>query len=378
MRNIALALGLMTIFSNPALAQESTETLREALSAIPASDGTTLPPIQAYYFDVQAWLSNGREEASVASLNRLAFATQIEPLQRFDLNMLKSWNEKAGVPIKDIKYLAGFGEPPRSVTLWGLKDETAVGGLMTKLKQHDFAEVRGDIAGVLGNGGVEGKMDLRKADPANPWRGPVGKTYFIKQQDSNVIQAASPETMNALSAPKHTMADALFVVPALDGLHGVLRDSADKIIQAVVISPSIGLSERASTGLVTQQPSTPDQVRDGPTIERDGLPYYLGGIIADVQGTRAGLVVSLTYPNCDMAEQAVEYLKANAVAFKAAGIDADVAGQSATVLKPFCAAVVKFYTTANGRTANPLLSRVMESYMRRDPQLLRIAEEDQN
>ncbi|WLS05004.1 hypothetical protein [Shinella oryzae] len=376
MRNIALAMGLMAACSNQALAKDGTQTLREALSAIPESGGTTLAPMLAYFFDVKAWRGNGNEVPSLASLIRLALAAQIEPLQRLDSNMLSVWTQKAGVPFADIDYFVGFGERPSFVTMWGLKDETAADGLLTKLKQMDFAEVPGGIPGIFGNGGVEVKMDLRKADPLNPWRGAQVRTYFIKQLGSKLVQASSPETMIALSAPKHTMADAPFVAPALHGLRRTLTDSDNKIIQAVVISPSIGLSARAPAGLVTQQPATADELRDGPTTKRGGLPYYLGGIIADVQGKRPGMTVSLTYSNCDMAEQAVEYLKASAVAFKEARIDADVAGQSVKASQSLCAAIVTFDTTSNDQTANPLLTHFMESHMRRDLQLLRIAEEE--
>ncbi|MCJ8151768.1 hypothetical protein [Shinella sedimenti] len=376
MRKIALAIGLMAVFSNQALAKDSTQSLREALSAIPESGGTTLAPMLAYFFDVQAWRDNGKEVPSLASLNRLALAVQIEPLQRLDLNMLSNWTQKAGVRFADIEYFVGFGEQPRLVTLWGLKDETAADGLLTKLKKMDFAEVPGGIPGLLGNGGIEGKMDLRKADPFNPWRGFQGKAYYVKPFGSKLVQASSPETMIALSAPKQTMADAPYVAPALDGLKGALTGSEDKIIQAVVISPSIGLSARAPAGLVTQQPATADELRDGPTTKSDGLPHYLGGLMADVQRKRPGMVVSLTYSNCEMAEQAIKYLKASAVAFEASGIDAEIAGALVTASKPFCAATVTFDTTADGQSANPLLSRVMESYMRRDLQLLRIAEEE--
>lgn len=373
MRLIPLSLVLLAGTAFAAQAQDNTETLRTALDHMPEMLLTNPDPMQVYFFDVQAWLGLSAGEPTSAGMMRLSIAQNIEALGVLNYGGLGTWDEKAGIPLDQISYFAGFGQPPLRISYWGFDSDAAALQLIENLGQRDFVAVDAAIDGILGNG-EPNFTNLANRDPANPWLGPIGKSSFVLPIDHMVIRAPAPEAMAALAQIEPSAADNAMLATALDGLSATLGVDQGHIVQAMVISPAFGLESFDPAMLlgaagIEEARAALEAAMDNST---KGIPPYLGGILADTQlEGRPAVTVSLVYPDCDSAESAINVLETR----WADNMDTpgEASSQSVTGNEgDLCAAVVSFTGDDASDAGNPLLQETINRFLSRDFNLLQI------
>lgn len=371
MRLIAFSLALLAGTTVSAMAQDSTHTLRQALGGMPEMLLTNPEPMQIFFLDVQAWRGLGDGTPDTDAIMRLNIARNIAPLDVLNYQGLENWDEKAGVPLSDISYFAGFGTPPSMVAYWGFEDAAGTERLMDALKSRDFVPVDGPIAGVFGNGEPY-HQNLQAREPDNPWRGPLGRAHFVLPLGNAVIQAPAPEAMAALTNIDASVADNAVVSSALDGLAGTVGVDEGRIVQAMVISPAFGLEAFDPASVLAAQ--TIDEARSALEAaaeqSAEGIPPFFGGLVADVQvNNRPAVAVSLAYADCQTADQAVALLETRWT--ENMKTTAEISGQSVANDGSYCAAVVTFGGAEEDR-ANPLLREMLDAFMGRHFNLLQI------
>lgn len=374
MRLKAIALCLMAGFCTSASAQDSTYVLEQALKQIPQKALSTAEAMQIFFLDTQAWRGLEKAEPTVDAMQRLAMPQQIRPLESIGFG-LEVWSTNAQVSFNEISYFAGFGQAPSNVSYWGLQNEEAVQSLIKTLKGDDFIAVDGEVAGLISNGEAN-KLDFTKADAGNPWRGVTGASSFVLPLDSGLIQTSSPSDMKALSQPAPSVADSEIVVAALNGLKDAVPSGNGKIVQAMIISPILGLDGVDPAKIL---PSTPDDIEtakknfaDNIEANSRGIPPYFAGFIADAQIDSAPAVVfSLSYADCSMADQAVKGIEAAWKETVAGAVEGEISGRSVQAGK-LCAAVVRVVAPKAESAANPILINVMRRYLQRNFTVLQI------
>lgn len=371
----SLALCVMAGFANTAAAQDSTQTLQQALKRIPESILTTPDAMQTVFLDVQAWRGLDKSGPSADGMRRLSMAAGISALESIGYG-LDQWSTNAKIPFDELSYFAAFGRAPGNVTYWGLKDKQAVGQFVDRLKQGDFAAVdAGGVAGVLANGEAN-QMDLKKANPGDPWRGAMGKASFVMPLDAALVQAPAPDGMKLLAQPAPSVADSEVVAASLAGLKEAVPADRGQIVQAAVISPVLGLSAVDPAKVLLSPRADAETVKENfkaaAAASARGIPPYFGGVLADVQVDKApAVVISLSYADCASARQAVDGIGAAWKESMASKAQAKLSGRTVEAGK-LCAAVVSLVSPAAGNAGNPVLAQVMDSYMRREFTLLQI------
>lgn len=374
MRMKALALCLMTGFAATAAAQDSTLTLRQALKQMPQVVLSSTDAMQIVFLDVQAWRGLEPAAPSADGMRRLSIARQIRPLESIGSG-LQSWSENAKVPFDEVAFFAGFGRAPANISYWGLKNKEAVGELVASLKRIDFAAVEGDAPGLIANDN-EGKMNLQKANQQDPWRGMMGMPSFVLPLDRALIQASSAKGMQTLAQPTPSVADSEIVAASLAGLKEGVPADRGQIVQAAVISPIMGLAavDPAKVLLSTSVDAdiAKQNLKAAVEANRQGIPPYFSGILADAQVNKLpAVVISLAYADCATARQAVDGIRAAWKQSMAGAKDAKVAGTTVQAGK-LCAAVVRATAPKADDAGNPVLAEVMNRYMRREFTLLQI------
>lgn len=372
MRLIPLSLALLAGTALPVLAQDSTETLRQALSGMPEMLLTNPDPMQIFFLDVPVWRGLADGEVSDTALMRLNIARNIAPLEVLNYGALDIWDEKAGVPLAEISYFAGFGVPPSMVGYWGFDDASTAGDLIETLKTRDFVAVDGPAEGIFGNGEPY-RQNLQGRDPANPWVGPLGRSHFVLPLGHAVIQAPAPEAMAALTQIEPSAADNVVIEVALDGLSGVVDVDQDRIVQAMVISPAFGLENLDPALLLGMQDIEAARAALEAAAQEslEGVPPYLGGIVADVQlGNRPAVIVSLAYPDCQSADKAIEGLQLRWTEHMES--EAEISGRSVANAGSLCAAVVSFVGGETEDQSNLPLRETLDRFMGRNFNLLQI------
>ncbi|MDH4992364.1 hypothetical protein QEZ48_16230 [Aquamicrobium lusatiense] len=372
MRAIPLLLFLLTGTALAAQAHDGTDVLHRALASMPEIVLTSPNAMQVSFLDVQAWRGLSGGEASAPAMRRLSIAGGIAPLDALNYGGLDSWEEKAGIAFDKIGYFAGFGQPPMAIGYWGFDSSDAASQLIDNLRQRDFAPVAGPVEGTLGNG-EPNVTNLQNRDPANPWVGPLGRSSFALALDDVVIQAPAPEAMAAMTRNEPSAVDHDVLAAALDGLSGTVGVDQGQIIQAAIISPAFGLEGFDPAALFETTNIEDAKAALEASMEEgvQGIPPYVGGILADVQYEDGPAVsVSLIYADCEAADSAIAALKARWVEnmTEVARIEGkSVAGDGA-----LCAAVMSFVGEDPGDAGNPLLTETLHRYMSRDFNLLRI------
>lgn len=374
MRLKALTLYLMTGFSTLAYAQDSTQTLQQALKQIPQKALSTPDAMQIFFLDVQAWRGLEKTGPSADGMRRLSLAQAIRPIQSIGYGLDK-WSESAKISFDDLSYFSAFGRAPANISYWGMKDKKSVGKLVDGLKQADFVAVGGDVSGLIANGEAN-KMDFKKSNASDPWRGTTGSTSFVLPLDAAVIQASSAMDMNALAQPKPSVADSEIVAVSVAGLKDAVPLGSGQIVQAAVISPVIGLDGVDPAKILTASPgdieAAKQNLKEAAASSARGIPPYFAGIIADAQINNApAVVISLSYADCATAKQAIDGMEAAWKESMTGAVEAKVAGRTVQAGQ-LCAAVVSITSAKAENAGNPILSQVMNRYMQRDLTVLRI------
>lgn len=360
----------------PASAEESTHKLRQALGQMPQVILSNPSGMQAYFLDVPAWRGTSEGDTTVAGLRRLVLAQGIETVQGLQANdALSAWNTKAGLPFDEISYFAGFGSPPMSISYWGLRDASAAKNLMDALGERGFTPVGGAASGILGNG-APNAISPKDRDPSDPWRGPLGRSAFAMPIGNAILKAPAPEAMAQLARTDPSAADNVFVAAALDGLDGMLDGDGGTIVQAAVLSPGLGLEQFDPAPLLSSSPgniaAAKAAIEAGAEAAGKGIPPYFGGILADVDADdRPVMIVSLVYPDCDIADAAVARLKSRWAEGPGADVEAEIDGRSVATPGGVCAAVTAFAGEA-GEPGNTVLQQTVDRLMTRNFNLFQI------
>jgi hypothetical protein len=152
---------------------------------------------------------------------------------------------------------------------------------------------------------------------------------------------------------------------------------AGVVVQAMLISPAFGL-QGADPGSIAPSGSTDiDELRSQLEAAMDkagqGIPPYFGGIIADVQNDRPELVISLVYPDCEIAETAARMVEKRwADAMPDSG-PAMFETSTSEGVDGSCAAVVAVAAQDDqGAAANPYARALFAKFMRREFNVLQI------
>ncbi|WP_421522236.1 hypothetical protein [Ochrobactrum quorumnocens] len=373
MRLTVCAMGLMMGFTSSAFALNSTENLQRALAQIPQTALSNPQAMQILFVDIKAWRGLDKAAPSADAMRRLALVQQIPALQPIGYG-LDEWSRHAKIAFDDVAYFASFGQAPASVTYWGLKDQAGVKNLLESLKQSDFVAVDPTVPGLLANGEA-GKMDLSKANAKDPWRGSMGTARFVLPLEHALVETSAADGIKQLAQPSPSAAESAVTLTAVAGLDYAMATGQGDIVQAAVISPIFGAEaidpEKLLAAAALDQDAARQQLEAMVKEQGRGVPPYLGGIIADVQIKATPTVaISLAYPDCQTADKAIAAIQ-SAWGEMAAAQNARFAGESRAADK-LCAAVVTLSAAKVDNAGNPLLSEIMDRYMRRDLPLLRI------
>ena len=374
MRLKAIALCLMAGFCTSAVAQDSTHVLEQALKQIPQKTLSNAEAMQIFFLDTQAWRGLEKAGPTADGMRRLVFAQSIRPLESIGYG-LDAWSEKAKISFGALSYFAAFGQAPGNVTYWGLPNEQAGQALIKALKDTDFKDVAGDVSGLVANGEAN-KLDFTKANAGNPWRGATGASSFVLPLNAALVQASSPSDMKELAQPNPSVADSEIIVAALDGLKDAVPAGSGQIVQAAIISPIFGLQDVDPAKILTASPDDIETLKQNfkNAVEANsrGIPPYFAGFIADAQIDNApAVVISLSYPDCSTAEQAVQGVVASWKETVAGSVEGNVSGHTVPAEK-LCAGVVSIVASKAETAANPILSNIMTRYLQRDFTVLRI------
>lgn len=345
--------------------------LRDSLSKMPEMILSNPAQVQFHYVDLSALHALADdEELDAAVLTRAVVGGMLPTYNALLTRGPEAWQEKSFVDMREIRYLAGFGDAPNTITIWGLEDDGAAAGLIAALDAADFEPAGTD--GVVGNG-VPMAMDPTKMDPADPWRSRVGAATFAAAKGDAVIQAPTPEPFRLLLGDAANAADNAVVSTALAGLEAALGDGL--LVQAMLISPSFGL-DGIDPALLMTPGADFDALRQKLEAELDaaamGVPPYFGGLIADMQGEHPSVAISLTYSDCDTAEIAARQMEQRwretmpdtaQGALKAASVDAT---------NELCAATLTVAGNHEDGVTNPIFQAFFDAYMRRNFTVLQI------
>ncbi|MFD2649377.1 hypothetical protein ACFSX5_16445 [Devosia albogilva] len=360
---LAAAAALLLTASFPVLAQ-GLDPLEDAMAKMPETVLSNPAAVQFNFVDVAALHTlAGAEGLNPTVLTRAMIGGMLPPYNALQLRGPEAWNEKSFVDVEDLRYLAGFGDAPTTITIWGLENEDAAASLISALDAADFDSVSPE--GVIGNGEPLA-MDPTKMDPADPWRSRVGAATFAAAKGNAVIQATVPAPFGVLLEERPSMAESAVVTAALGGLEAALGD--DLLVQAMLITPVFGLGaadlDIALIGLDL------DMMREKLEAEleagTEGIPVYLGGFIADAQGEQPAVLISLTYADCATAERAAEQMAQRWSDTMPTQAQGDM--ETATIQSPdgLCAATLKVAGTSDAGLRNPVFQALFDAYLRRD------------
>ncbi len=363
MRLVA-ATAMLLMASVPAHAQ-GIEPLLDSLEKLPETVLSNPAAIQFNFVDVAALHAlAGAEGLNATVLTRAMIGGMLQPYNALQVRGPEAWNEKSFVEVGDLRYLAGFGDAPKTITIWGLENEDAAASLISDLDAAEFDAVSPE--GVIGNGEPLA-MDPTKMDPADPWRSRVGAATFVAAKGNAVIQATVPAPFGVLLEERPSMAGSAVVTAALGGLEAALGD--DLLVQAMLITPVFGLGAtdldiELIIGLDL------DVMREKLEAELEagtqGIPAYLGGFIADAQGEQPAVLMSLTYADCATAERAAEQMAERWSDTMPNQAQGDMETASVEAAGGLCAATLKVAGSSDAGLRNPIFQAMFDAYLRRD------------
>lgn len=348
-------------------AQDRHDTLRAALAVLPSAVFAPAEFDMARYLDLSllAGLHGGKLDREAFLRGRTGAG--LRPFDALVLAGPERWSEISGVDITRMRFVAGFGQPPQEVAIWGMADATAAGAAFEGLKQRGFAPA-GLLPGVIANG-EPGRIDMAARDPENPWSGMLGKTSVVALRGAALLQAA----------------DAAAFAPVLGGtamaesgpgavLLAALEAQEGAVLQAHFSGPYPGFG--GGIDLSALMGRTPEEAQAILEEQMDqpaaGVPFYSGMVIADVMEDEGPvLLIALAYGDCAVAGPAAERaagLWPQSLGGKAEGeaeplhVDAGEAG---------CAAVLRI----PGGEGNVQYDRAIGALMQRDLAPIRISME---
>lgn len=373
MRLTAAAAMLLTA-SVPALAQ-GLDPLQDALIKMPEMILSNPAPTQFHFVDMtalQTLAARESTELNVALLTRAAVGGTLPPFNALQMGGPGAWNEKSAVDVKDVRYFAGFGDVPNTISIWGLGGDDAAANLIAALDAGEFDAAGAE--GIIGNGKPMA-MNPSKMDPADPWRSRVGAATFAAAKGNAIIQAPVPEALPVLLADAPSAGENAVVSAALAGLETALGD--DLLVQAMLISPAFGLGSIDPAALLAPGADF-DTIRQ--KLEADlkagtaGIPPYFGGFVADAQGEQPAVLIALTYADCETAGVAAEQMEQRWRDTMPGTAQGDMETTSLKGADSLCAATLKVVGQNDSSLSNPIFQGFFDAYLRRDFTALQIGD----
>ena len=346
--------------------------LEQGLGQLPEMILTNPGAEQAIFINVaalQTLLENANAQASASASQRLMLGQVLPPLRALYLTDIGTWNKKAGIDLKSVRYFTGLGMGPHNITVWGLANDDAAAQMLDTLKQRGFSPV--GTKDILGNGKPM-EINPSRDEPGNPWMGSVGASTFVAAHGNAVFQASAPEILPKLVAGGPNAGGAAAVKAATTGLKAAIGDHP--VVQAMLFSPALGVmpgdpAQRVLSGKLgatsTAAPANKANV---------AIPPYLGGLIADVQLDTPAVVVSLAYADCDLATRAADSLaqRWNDT------LPASAQGATKTATVPsadgHCAATLIISSKDPAITGNPVFKGFYQQYQQRQFRALQISQ----
>ncbi len=369
---LAIAAAMLLTASTPALAQ-GVEPLRDALATMPEMILGNPAPVQFNFVDVSALRTLGESDGSdvgAPALNRAAVGGMLPPYNALQAGGPEAWNEKSFVDLGEVRYMAGFGEAPLTVSILGLAGEDVAANLIAALEAAGFDAAGPD--GIVGNGEPMA-MDLSKADPADPWRGTAGAPTFAASKGDAIIQSSMPQPLPVMLAEGPDAAANPAIRAALGGLEAALGE--DLLVQAMLVSPAFGIANIDPAALLAPGADF-NALRQKLEAEVDvgtsGIPSYFGGFVADVQGDRPAVLFSLAYGDCETAEAAAGLMEQRWRDTMPASVQGEPETGSIEGSDGLCAATLKVSGEAGDGLSNPVFQALFDGYVRREFTVLQI------
>lgn len=365
----------MLLMANVSSHAQGLDPMRDALAKVPEIILSQSAPVQFNFVDIAALhtlaaTQSGKLNAKL--LMRAAIGGALPAYNALQMSGPDAWNEKSSIAIADVRYLAGFGDLPNTVSIWGLEGSNAAASLMAALDAGEFDLVGEE--GIHGNG-TPMAMDISKRNPADPWRSSVGAATFAAARDNAIIQAAMPEALPMMLADAPAAGGNPIVVAALGGLEAILGD--DLLVQAMLISPAFGLGSLDAAALLTQGGDI-DSIRQKLEAELEagsrGIPPYFGGIIADSQGEQPAVLVSLTYADCETAGIAAQGMERSWRDLMPDSAQGELQSADVEAGDGLCAAILKIVGESGDGLSNPAFGGLFDAYLRRSFTVLQIGD----
>lgn len=364
----------LLLASSQAAMAAGADPLADALGKFPEMIVTNPDPIQAYFVNMEALQAIARQNDGDQAFahQRLNFGIidALTPLTRVDA---ATWESNAGIALSDVRYFAGFGNPPYMISTWGLSSETVASALFDSLPDRDFEPV-GD-AGTVGNGEPLA-ADFTLREVGSPWRDDLGRATFVGHSGDTLFQATTPQAVDMFLAGGDSAADHPVIATAIEALDDITN--AGLVVQAMVIAPTFGL-QAADFGSIMLSGSTDmDQLRSEIEAEMaaaaKGIPPYFGGIIADVQNEFPALALTLVYPDCAMADTAIGLIEQRWEASMAEIAPGRIQAGTREGVDGLCAAAVTIEAENTAPDANPIARAMFGAFMNRQFTVLQIGE----
>ena len=372
MRSICLATALL-LAPSPAALAASTDTLGDALSKFPQSVLMSSEPIQAYFVDMTLLQELGKKAGAEQGLaaERMDFA-MIDALKPLMMGGVETWTRNSGIDLAKLRYFAGMGVPPQTVSVWGLDSEATTKNLMGSLSEGEFEPVGAN--GVIGNGEPM-NVNITAREIGNPWRDEMGRATFLSRSGDALVQSSTPDAVAGFLQNDETAIDHPVVATLLGSLDAV--SDAGGVVQAMLISPAFGLQSVDPRSLNLSGSVNMDELRRQLKSAMEqagtGIAPYFGGIIADLQEDQPALVMALAYPDCDMARAAAESVKQRWEDTMTESGPATVETSTFEGSDGLCAAVVAVARDSDqAGTTNPYAKAVFARIMRRQFDVLQI------
>ncbi|MDO5091320.1 MAG: hypothetical protein Q4D61_07205 [Cardiobacteriaceae bacterium] len=218
------------------------------------------------------------------------------------------WSERFGVAADKLREFAHHpGEERQGI--WGFRDAASAKAAFEHLDREGFAALPGGEKAL----GTPGELDLIAIDEF--WR-PVGEPVVFALRGDLLWQGSN------LPEPPPDPWHQILWQPTLSAVRTALPEDA-QLLQAGIFTIEQGIQQSESDiADILLQPGKkdPEKIMAALAPAEDGLPPYLGGVIADAQhGDKAILQLTLIYPDCDTAEKAKAALPARWQAWKMRG-----------------------------------------------------------
>jgi len=298
MTRLAPALTLAFVIGTPAMAENA--HLRAALSVLPDTVFSGLSPDIARYLDLSALAEAHDGTLERGAMSRAQLGSDIRPAEALILGTPEGFSEKAGIDSAALAFLAGVGQPPDAVSLWGFAEQDAASAAFSGLTERGFVEMPSKM---MANG-EPGIIDIASLDPADPWRGPMGQASVVALSGPALLQAEDATVLEPFLPDRSSALDTAAGKTILD----VLEAQEGTVLQAAFVGPWHGLSS-IDPAIFTGKPRDEAEaaLEQAVATASGGLPLWQGAALADVETAgKPVLLIALAYATCPEAQAAAE------------------------------------------------------------------------